>query len=139
MPYITYLEKGIRRFFKLPEKKMAIFGREEHVDFQILSDSLVSREHFGIERDENGNFVIIDLGSSNGTFLNGNKLEANEVTILKNGDKITIGRMNLEYRQRAEKTNTTDILSQVTAEYQKGKGYNTIMSEIISATKNKKK
>jgi len=118
---------------------MAIFGREEHVDFQILNDSLVSREHFGIECDENGNYVVIDLGSSNGTFLNGKKLDPNEVTILKDGDKIKIGRMNLEYKLHIEKTKTSDILTQVTAEYKRGKGYNTIMSEIIDSAKKRNK
>ncbi|HOK04503.1 MAG TPA: FHA domain-containing protein [Victivallales bacterium] len=139
MPYISYLEKGFKKFFKLPEDKMAIFGREEHVDFQILNDSLVSREHFGIECDENGNYVVIDLGSSNGTFLNGKKLDPNEVTILKDGDKIKIGRMNLEYKLHIEKTKTSDILTQVTAEYKRGKGYNTIMSEIIDSAKKRNK
>ncbi len=135
MPFISYVERGARKFFKLPEGKMAIFGREDHVDFQIVKDSLVSREHFGVERDDNGNFVIIDLGSSNGTFLNDKKLEPNEVTPLKEGDRIKIGRMNLEYRLRAEKSTSSEILQQVTAEYKKGKGYNTIMREILGEKK----
>ncbi|HPN84758.1 MAG TPA: FHA domain-containing protein [Victivallales bacterium] len=137
MPYVSYIEKSIPRYFKLPEEKMAIFGREDHVDFQVIKDSLISREHFGIEKDDNDDFVIIDLGSSNGTSLNGEKLPPNEVVPLKDGDIIKFGRMELTYAIKAKKNTTSEILNQVTTEYRKGKGYNTIMREIIG--KNKKK
>lgn len=142
MPFISIAENNEKRYFKLPEGKLIVFGREEHVDFQILEDSLVSREHFGIEQDESGNFVIIDLGSSNGTFLNGRKLEPNSIRILKNGDTIKAGRMSFKFEnnhpQNPTTTHTAEPIKKVIEELKKGRGFKTIMSEIINETKTKK-
>ncbi len=135
MSFVAYMDRGVQKYFKIPEDRMAIFGREEHVDFQIVKDSLISREHFGIDKDENGTFIIIDLGSSNGTFLNDVKLEANAVTPLKDGDKIRAGHLNVVFRPKPAKKDTTEIVKQISAEYEKGKGFKTIMCEIIGETK----
>ena len=68
-------------------------GREK--DNQVvLLDPKVSRHHAVIQRQgESGSggsgFVLVDKGSSNGTFLNGQRLSA--PAALKNNDKITIG------------------------------------------------
>lgn len=139
MPYVSYSQNGIRQYFKLLDGKMTIFGREDHVDFQIVKDSLVSREHCEIGKDEDGNYIIVDLGSSNGTYLNDKKLAPNDVVILKNGDKFKIGLMLFNYNLKITKDRTSEILRQVTAEYQQGKGYNTIMREIVGDKKNRSK
>ncbi len=142
MPYISFKDKdgGDLRYYALPEDKMIVFGREEHTDFQILEDSLVSREHFGIEKDDKGNFMLIDLGASNGTFLNERRLGPNELRILKNADKIRAGRQEFVFlteKPVVQKKNT-DPLNQVMSDIKKGKGYHTIMAEIIEKHKRKK-
>jgi pSer/pThr/pTyr-binding forkhead associated (FHA) protein len=104
-----------------------------------LKDSLISREHFGIEKDDAGQFVIIDLGSSNGTFLNDVKLDANAVTPINHGDRIKAGRLTLVYKTKIIKEKTSEIVKQITTEYQKGKGFKTIMYEIIGTKKTDKK
>jgi len=53
-----------------------------------LSDDSSSRRHAEI-RPENGSWVLADLHSSNGTFLNGERMVA--PTVLKDGDQIRIG------------------------------------------------
>ncbi len=68
-------------------------GREKDNQV-ILLDPKVSRHHAVIQQqpgaDPHGSgYVLIDKGSSNGTFLNGQRLRA--PTPLKNDDKITIG------------------------------------------------
>lgn len=47
----------------------------------------ISHLHAEIERKE-GAYYLQDLGSSNGTFLNGNKIEANRPYLIEDGDKI---------------------------------------------------
>jgi pSer/pThr/pTyr-binding forkhead associated (FHA) protein len=136
MPYISYMDKGIQKYFKLLEDRMSVFGREEHVDFQISNDSLVSREHFSIEKDERGRYVIIELGASNGTYLNGSRLESNSIIPLRNGDKIVAGKQEFYFRdtivkQDVAKNAMNDVLSQMKA----GKGFETIMSEILGKPK----
>lgn len=47
----------------------------------------ISKLHAKIERKED-NYYLQDLGSSNGTFLNGTKIEANKPYLIEDGDKI---------------------------------------------------
>jgi len=136
VPYISYTDKGIIKYFKLAEDKMSVFGREEHVDFQIRNDSLVSREHFSIEKDRYG-FSIIELGASNGTFLNDKRLEANSIVLLKDGDKIRAGKQEFIFRLNVatKMENTKSAMSDVLKQMSQGKGYDTIMSEILGKPK----
>ena len=71
-------------------------GRVANTDI-TLPYSWVSRKHAMIQREENGRFNLIDLGSSNGTFLNGRKIHT-PVT-LQNGDCIGIGSTRLLFHQ----------------------------------------
>jgi pSer/pThr/pTyr-binding forkhead associated (FHA) protein len=96
MPFIQYRdENGKKCYYELPEDRMAIFGREEHTDFQLALDPLISREHFAIEVDKDKVFLI-DLGAMNGTSLNGQKLN-NQTVELANGDEIRAGSLVFYY------------------------------------------
>jgi len=55
----------------------------------------VSRMHAAIRLFRN-QILISDLGSSNGTSVNDTKLEPYSPHPLKNGDKVTLGRMRIE-------------------------------------------
>ena len=144
MPFITCLDRSTEKNYLLPEDRMAIFGREDHTDFQILDDSQISREHFGVERDDQGRFSLIDLGSVNGTFLNGRRLESNAIRWLKHGDVIRAGRQEFTFREKvsppapapapapAAPAAIGGLMSDVLQDMRQGKGYNTIMREIVS-------
>ena len=54
----------------------------------------VSREHAAFVR-EGTKLSITDLGSMNGTYVNGQRLRENEARILHNGDEIVLGRMRV--------------------------------------------
>jgi hypothetical protein len=57
----------------------------------------VSRRHAKIER--NGNILsLIDLNSSNGTFVNGRRLASGQGYILRDGDEIRIGKLVMVIR-----------------------------------------
>ncbi|MEE3716587.1 adenylate/guanylate cyclase domain-containing protein [Tumidithrix elongata RA019] len=69
-------------------------GRDRENDIP-LSDKCASRSHAMVQIIGQGAYYLIDLGSRNGSFLNGRR-----VTIpvsLKNGDRITLGETNLEF------------------------------------------
>jgi len=67
-------------------KDRTVIGRSREVDV-LLADPAVSREHAVICR-EGGRFVLEDLGSANGTKLNGAAVER---ATLSEGDLIQIG------------------------------------------------
>jgi Fe-S-cluster-containing dehydrogenase component len=73
------------------------FGRGPDNDHQFAGDAQISRQHCRI-RVEVGKFVIEDLGSNNGTFLNGNRVTEAQ---LHEGDIIRIGETELEFTGRA--------------------------------------
>lgn len=71
----------------LPAK--AVFGRDRGVDIPLGDDS-VSRRHAELRRD-GAAFFLKDLGSSNGTFVNGKRLPPNEERALRRSDKVRFG------------------------------------------------
>ena len=60
----------------------------------VLDDMLVSRHHARISADDQG-LIIEDLGSRNGTFVNGRRVQT---TRLHEGDRIGIGASTFEVR-----------------------------------------
>ncbi len=60
-----------------------------------LADREVSRKHSQIDL-EGDKFVLRDLGSSNGTFLNGKRIL--EPSTLEDGDEVVIGTSKMEFR-----------------------------------------
>jgi pSer/pThr/pTyr-binding forkhead associated (FHA) protein len=82
--------------FQLNKEKTVIgrAGRRQLWDI-MLSDRAVSRPHAEIVVQEKM-CVLTDLGSANGTFVNGELV--GEATILKDGDAITVGETRLVFR-----------------------------------------
>ena len=77
---------GIGRMHKL-DKSEIVLGRSVEAEFQIEDDG-ISRKHAKLLSDADGRFTLMDLGSTNGTYLNGNRID---VSPLRDGDKIQIG------------------------------------------------
>jgi Protein of unknown function (DUF3662)/FHA domain len=65
----------------------ATLGRSRQCDI-VLDDANVSREHAEI-RPRGGSWVLSDLGSTNGSTVNGHRIDAPEV--LRPGDEIELG------------------------------------------------
>lgn len=61
----------------------------------VLSDPSASRRHAQI-RAQDGAWLLADLGSTNGTLVNGVTVQSH---VLENGDRITIGGSVLEFRR----------------------------------------
>ncbi len=76
----------------LPKK--FLIGRDEDCDISLPLDSLVSRRHAMIEFSQ-GEYVIKDLDSTNGTFINNRPLAKGEKRIIQCGDSILIGKTEI--------------------------------------------
>ncbi len=80
-------------------KPYFLIGRTSDVDFILSENKGISRKHACI-RYENQNFYLSDLDSTNHTYLNNSELNPGEMRILKNGDRIGVGKETLIfYRQ----------------------------------------
>jgi len=86
---------GAGREFELHGE--TVLGRLESNGIPI-EDTLASREHARIELRE-GRYVLVDLGSSNGTRVNGKRITEHT---LRTGDRIVIGTARMEFDDPAE-------------------------------------
>jgi len=81
------------RFFL--EKEEMTIGRDPSADLTI-NDQLVSRKHARVLRKD-GKVTLEDLKSSNGTVINGTKLEAGIIATLAKEDMVKIGNTVLKF------------------------------------------
>ena len=76
--------------------KLIKIGRTEGNDLVIKDDTTISRNHAEIFQEDEGNIFLTDLNSSNGTFVNGIKLE--DSIILKKKDIVKIGNTVIDWK-----------------------------------------
>jgi type VI secretion system FHA domain protein len=73
------------------DKDRAFVGRSTENDIPLPdNEKRVSSKHARLDR-QGGSLQITDLGSTNGTFVNGRKIDPNSGVEVKDGDKISIG------------------------------------------------
>jgi serine phosphatase RsbU (regulator of sigma subunit) len=65
----------------------------------LLEGSSVSRRHCRLERQDDS-VVLTDLGSTNGTFVNGERVS--DAVVLEDGARITVGAHALSYHRRSQ-------------------------------------
>ena len=71
---------AVGEFFTLVDRLSA--GRVEEGDVNLaVADSVMSRQHFAIDRAEDGAYWISDKGSTNGTFVEGHKVTRAQVEL----------------------------------------------------------
>ncbi len=76
-------------------KDVTVIGRpdsllQSYPDVEIELDDAVSRRHAEIRRQD-GTFALVDLRSTNGTLLNGERLDPHREYRLEHGDRIHLG------------------------------------------------
>ncbi|MFU8802698.1 MAG: adenylate/guanylate cyclase domain-containing protein [Bradymonadaceae bacterium] len=98
--------RGVQRVHTLGG--VTTIGRHPDQMIQIL-DRVVSKEHAAIERDIDGSYVLVDGGSRNGTYINGQAVDGRQV--LHNGDKVSVGSTDLVFH---EETDTRGVTNKVT-------------------------
>ncbi len=76
--------------------KVITIGRSKENNNIIINDEKVSRNHLQIVQDDNGNFTVMDLNSTNGTFVNGKRISGQ--TVIRPGDEVKIGSIVLPWQ-----------------------------------------
>ena len=77
--------------YEIKERNLRV-GRGPHCEIVVVDDSL-SKEHAVIEFSDSG-YRVRDLGSTNGTLLNGGEVKLAE---LKHGDRLQMGEHAFQY------------------------------------------
>jgi hypothetical protein len=90
-----FIEEGVLagQIFHL-EQNVAVFGRGGQTEGEriALPEPSVSRQHMRLQREPQG-WMLVDLGSTNGTYLNGQRIRDQEPYLLRPGDKVALGGM----------------------------------------------
>ena len=97
--------KTKKEVYKLTKERISI-GRNRTSQI-VINNNTISKDHAIIEFDEDCNAIIKDLNSSNGTYVNGQRLKFNPIR-LKTGDKITFGKYDMEFTFEAFNMNNGD-------------------------------
>lgn len=92
---LCFLEAGkeARSFRLRPDRAFAV-GRAPGVNTISLDSRALSSQHFKLVPHEGG-FAVVDLDSTNGTLVNGQKIRAHH---LKAGDRIRAGELEFEFK-----------------------------------------
>src|SRR3954467_9698084 len=93
MPQISISAGGIDR--RIPLGHRTIIGRSENSHVR-LADRSLSRIHAEIQQRE-GSSYLVDLGSTNGTFVNGVRLHRERA--LRDGDVIGLGEITMVFHE----------------------------------------
>lgn len=75
--------------WRLPLKP-GVFGRSCGIYPEFKTQKYISGKHGEILHNSKGQWGITDLGSTNGTFIDGTRLEPNKSYLLKKGQELTI-------------------------------------------------
>ncbi len=103
-PHLLISLSGMQNdyIFLLEREEIAI-GRAGDSDILLEEDALASRHH-ALLRHEANYYVLYDLRSASGVFVNGQKLYAEQGYQLTDGDLISIGNYELIFHQAAPVT-----------------------------------
>ena len=93
-PHLVQKNPNGNRYLPLVGSNCWTIGRNEDNNF-VLSDRWISRHHAMLQCTESGEFYLIDLGSRNGSFVNGRRVSI-PVT-LRDSDRLTFGETELSF------------------------------------------
>ncbi|MBK5291480.1 MAG: SpoIIE family protein phosphatase [Acidobacteriia bacterium] len=88
---LIQLQDGTSSTMVLDGRRITL-GRSSDNDLSYPDDPILSRHHMAIEMHD-GEYCVLDLGSKNGTVLNGQKLTGRQKLAL--GDRIVVGRVTM--------------------------------------------
>lgn len=95
-------DDGIRSRLRIPGEKLkddngVVIGRNPKDSPYVINHSDVSRNHVRIKLVDD-RIIIEDLGSTNGTFVNGQSIEDQGLVAVDSGDQIVIGSVVMDLR-----------------------------------------
>lgn len=125
--HLRYINKlGIPKDIELTGEPLSI-GRSREADIPLLDDK-VSRIHCGV-RLSDGEFYLKDLKARNGTFVNGQRVD--DTVKLKPGDRIQVGSTIFVLETASNEEDAAKGIASVGSDMDDGKGYSTILKEIV--------
>lgn len=93
-PYVVLHTESGNRQLSLAGSNCWTVGRSDDNNL-VLPDRWISRNHAMIQIMDSGEFYLIDLGSRNGSFVNGRRVSV--PVILRDGDLLTFGQTELRF------------------------------------------
>ncbi len=78
-------------------KQLWLVGRDRRQVDITLEDRRLSRRHAALQYRPGKGFVLLDLSSTNGTYVNGTRLEPEKKYLLQDGDWIRLGRCVFQF------------------------------------------
>lgn len=98
--------RGLQKRIEVTALSNLIMGRADPLNgiYPDVDLSSYGAEQRGVSRHhvrmhyENGQLMIADMESANGTFLNGEKLTPNEYRAVHDGDELTLGQLSIGVR-----------------------------------------
>ena len=114
MPQLIASVEGVEIMRVSLKKPKTTLGRKRHNDI-VFDNMVVSGEHCVFELQGSSDVYVDDLGSTNGTYLNGHMIRSRE--LLRDKDAIGVGNFRVEYlakettkpRAAAESTRTMSL------------------------------
>ena len=103
MAYLVYDNNGLQRSIPIADDMVEFhLGRSVDNDVRLREDSSVSRKHCMILKDPAANeYILRDLGSSNGTFLNDLCLQSQQCP-MRDGDLVGVGDVKFLFYSQSE-------------------------------------
>src|SRR4051794_30332004 len=91
----------------IPMEQELVIGRSTPGLGSLGGDSEISRVHARVFHDPSGRLTIEDLGSTNGTFVNGNRISGQQP--LNPGDQVRVGQTSLSVEGGAAGAGATSV------------------------------
>ena len=99
VPRLIRSKTGENIYITKPE---FIIGKSKlHADYAIEHNTAVSREHCIVTREPSGANYIVDNKSTNGTYVNGTRIEAGKKQLLTDGTKVKLGDEEFIFKLRS--------------------------------------
>src|SRR6476620_1528901 len=99
MPQLIASVEGVEIKHVYLQKDRTTLGRKPYNDI-VLDNLVVSGEHCAFDLQGIADVYIEDLGSTNGTYINGQMIKSRQ--LLRNNDVISIGNFRVQYLSSSE-------------------------------------
>ncbi len=131
--YLVHRQQGRARSLKIVAGAQYVIGRSPDADL-VVDDNRASKRH-ALVYYEGGSFKICDLGSSNGTLLNGRRVGKDPLTV---GDEILIGTQMIVVRdQRTDLEDDAMLLGRTRLGTPSGFDLSSLTERTLPATEEK--
>lgn len=99
--------KPIRVELKFSEKERLSVGRTKENDL-IIDDQSISKIHAALVLSSDNQLLVADTGSTNGTYVNGQRIAYGKGVSIKNGDKVNFGTVAVAFEHILKEVETVD-------------------------------